>query len=97
LYDVFEFYALFWYTNDSSASSALFEGKPREDPGKNAFADQLKKLYRNISSLESKILNEDTDDNVEDSRIVLHGRGRDQSDEELEQQKWSKLISDHQR
>ncbi|KAF9232140.1 hypothetical protein BU15DRAFT_81571 [Melanogaster broomeanus] len=78
-------------TDNSSASSALFEGKPREDPGKNAFADQLKKLYRSISSLESKIINEDADDNVEDSRIVLHGRSREQSDEQLELQKWSKL------
>ncbi|KAF8841181.1 hypothetical protein BDN67DRAFT_928908 [Paxillus ammoniavirescens] len=84
-------------TDNSSASSALFEGKPREDPIKNAFADQLKKLYRSISTLESKILNEDTDDNAEDGRIVLHGRGREASDDELEQQKWSKLISDHKR
>ncbi|KAF9228014.1 hypothetical protein BS17DRAFT_747074 [Gyrodon lividus] len=84
-------------TDNSSASSALFEGKPREDPSKNAFADQLKKLYRSISTLESKILNEDTDDNAEDGRIVLHGRAREAGDEELEQQKWSKLISDHKR
>ncbi|KIJ69496.1 hypothetical protein HYDPIDRAFT_79483 [Hydnomerulius pinastri MD-312] len=84
-------------TDNSSASSALFEGKPREDPGNNAFAVQLKKLYRNISSLESKILSEDTDDNADEGRILLHGRGREVTDEELEQQKWVKLISDHKR
>ncbi|KAH7930887.1 hypothetical protein BV22DRAFT_1054224 [Leucogyrophana mollusca] len=82
-------------TDNSSASSALFEGKPWEDPSNNAFAVQLKKLYRNISTLESKILNEDTDDNADDGRVLLHGRGREISDEELEQQKWMKLISDH--
>lgn len=58
---------------------------------------QLKKLYRSISALESKILTEDTDDNPEDSRVLLHPRARDVSDEELEQQKWLKLISDHKR
>ena len=84
-------------TDNSSASSALFEGKPREETGNNAFAVQLKKLYRSISALESKILSEDTDDNPDESRVLLHVRARDISDEELEQQKWIKLISDHKR
>lgn len=84
-------------TDNSSASSALFEGKPREEPGNNAFAVQLKKLYRSISALESKILAEDTDDNPDDSRVLLHARARDVSDEDLQQQKWLKLISDHKR
>lgn len=84
-------------TDNSSASSALFDGKPREEPGNNAFAVQLKKLYRSISALESKIIAEDTDDNPEDSFVLLHARAREVSDEELEQQKWIKLISDHKR
>lgn len=84
-------------TDNSSASSALFDGKPREESGNNAFALQLKKLYRSISALESKILAEDTDDTPDDSRVLLHPRARDVSDEELEQQKWLKLISDHKR
>ncbi|KAH7889781.1 hypothetical protein F5I97DRAFT_588082 [Phlebopus sp. FC_14] len=84
-------------TDNSSASSALFEGKPREDPGNNAFALQLKKLYRSISTLESRILSEDNDDNPEEGRVLLHGRGREITDEELEQQRWTKLISDHKR
>lgn len=84
-------------TDNSSASSALFEGKPHEEPGNNAFAVQLKKLYRSISALEAKILSEDTDDNADDSRVLLHARARDISDDQLEQQKWLKLISDHKR
>jgi protein SMG6 len=84
-------------TDNSSASSALFDGKPREEPGNNAFAVQLKRLYRSISALESKILSEDTDDSPDDSRILLHARARDVSDEDLQQQKWLKLISDHKR
>lgn len=81
-------------TDNSSASSALFDSKPREDAGNNAFAVQLKKLYRNISALETRILNEDPDDLVDESRVVLQGRGREVSDEDLQQQKWTKLISE---
>ncbi|KAG1854303.1 hypothetical protein C8R48DRAFT_776684 [Suillus tomentosus] len=64
-------------TDNSSASSALFDSKPREDAGNNVFAVQLKKLYRNISALETRILNEDPDDLVDEGRVVLQGRGRE--------------------
>jgi hypothetical protein len=84
-------------TDNSSASSALFDSKPREDASNNAFAVQLKKLYRSISTLETKISNEDPDDVVDEGRVVLQGRGREVSDEDLQQQKWTKLISDHKR
>lgn len=85
-------------TDNSSASSALFEGRPpREDPGNNAFAIQLKKLYRTISTLESKILNEDSDENVDEGRVLLQGHGREVTEEELEQQKWLRVIADHKR
>lgn len=85
-------------TDNSSASSALFEGRPpREDPANNAFAIQLKKLYRTISTLESKILNEDSDENADEGRVLLQGRGREVTEEELEQQKWLRVISDHKR
>jgi len=86
-------------TDNSSASSALFDGArpPREDPSNNAFAIQLKKLYRSISTLESKILNEDSDDNADEGRVLLRGRGREVSEDELEQQKWQRVISDHKR
>ena len=84
-------------TDDSSASSALFDGKPREDPNNNAFAVQLKKLYRSISALETKILSEDADDHPDEGRVLLQSRGREVSDEDLQQQKWMKLIVDHKR
>jgi protein SMG6 len=84
-------------TDNSSTSSALFEGKPCKEPGSNVFAVQLKKLYRNISDLESKILAEDADDKPDDSCILLHARARNVSDEDLQQQKWLKLVSDHKR
>jgi hypothetical protein len=84
-------------TDNSSASSALFDGKPREDLNNNSFAGQLKKLYRSISALETKILNEDVDDYPDEGRVLLQSRGREVSDEDLQQQKWMKLIVDHKR
>ena len=52
-------------TDGSSASSTLFD-RPNEEPGNNAFAVQLKKLYRGISALETRILKEDADENAHD-------------------------------
>ncbi|EIW73927.1 hypothetical protein CONPUDRAFT_160557 [Coniophora puteana RWD-64-598 SS2] len=62
-------------TDNSSASSAVFDvhGKPKDDAGNNAFAVQLKKLYRNISALESKILNKDADDHADEGRTKWVG------------------------
>jgi hypothetical protein len=74
-------------TDNSSASSALFDRKPSEEPGNNAFAVQLKKLYRGISTLETRILNEDIDDGgPEEGRIMLKGRGKEVTDEDAEKQ-----------
>ncbi|KAG6333998.1 hypothetical protein ID866_5081 [Astraeus odoratus] len=85
-------------TDNSSASSALFDGKPpREEPANNAFSIQLKRLYRNITALEHKILNEDTDENPDEGRVVLQGRGREVTEEDLDQQKWARVISNHKR
>ncbi|EIW85261.1 hypothetical protein CONPUDRAFT_141912 [Coniophora puteana RWD-64-598 SS2] len=84
-------------TDNSSASSAVFDvhGKPKDDAGNNAFAVQLKKLYRNISALESKILNEDADDHADEGRVLLQSRSRGVSEDEAEQTKWVRIISDH--
>ena len=72
--------------------------RPTEEPGNNAFAVQLKKLYRGISALEAKILSEDADEGgIEDPRIVVYGREKEISDEDPEVQKWNKLIGDHKR
>jgi hypothetical protein len=53
-------------TDNSSASSALFDGKPR-----------------------------DVDDYPDEGRVLLQSQGREVSDEDLQQQKWMKLIVDH--
>lgn len=82
-------------TDNSSASSAA---KPNTDESSNNFAVQLKKLYRGIAALETKILNEDMDESgPEEGRIVLKERGKDLPDEDAQVQKWNKLIGDHKR
>ncbi|KAJ3500988.1 hypothetical protein NLJ89_g9546 [Agrocybe chaxingu] len=88
-------------TDGSSASSALFEGRPNqgqgtEDSGNNVFSIQLKKLYRAISNLETKIKQEDSMDEAEDgmnSRVML--KGKEVESDELERERWRKQISDH--
>lgn len=84
-------------TDGSSASSALFEGqrKSAEDPGNNVFAVQLKKLYRTITSLESKINQEDSDETDDTSRVML--KGKEQEDEETQIEKWKRRLEDHKR
>ena len=84
-------------TDNSSASSALFDHKPNTDDLSNyAFVLQLKKLYRGVASLETKILNEDIDEGgPKEGRTVLKERGKDLPDEDSEVQKWNKLIGDH--
>ncbi|KAF9050675.1 hypothetical protein BDZ89DRAFT_1057118 [Hymenopellis radicata] len=82
-------------TDGSSASSALFEGqrKSAEDPGNNVFAVQLKKLYRTITSLESKINQEDSDETDDTSRVML--KGKEQEDEDAQIEKWKQRLEDH--
>jgi protein SMG6 len=84
-------------TDDSSASSALFErqGKPNEESGNNIFAVQLKRLYRTITTLEDKIKQEDVDEGVEESRIML--KGKEVASDEFEKEKWKKHIENHKR
>ncbi|KAJ3788582.1 hypothetical protein GGU10DRAFT_384891 [Lentinula aff. detonsa] len=91
-------------TDDSSAASAIFDqSRPNarsEDSATHVFSDQLKRLYRNITSLESKIRDEDVDiedDNRFTNRILRKGKGQIQEDEEAERQKWTKRIEDHKR
>ncbi|KZP28162.1 hypothetical protein FIBSPDRAFT_1039813 [Athelia psychrophila] len=85
-------------TTESSAGSALFDRKPSEEPGNNMFAVQLKKLYRGISSLETRILTEDAEDaGVDEGRVLLKTREKEVVDEDAEKQKWRKQIDDHKR
>ena len=88
-------------TDGSSASSALFDGRPNqgqgtEDSGNSVFSVQLKKLYRKITNLEIKIKQEDSMDEVDDgmnTRVML--KGKEVENEDLEKEKWKKQIFDH--
>lgn len=72
----------------------MFETKPPRDT--NAFSSQLKKLYRNITTLETKILREDSDDGEDnrDSQVVMRG-GLDAAGNDAEKTRWMKIIDDH--
>jgi hypothetical protein len=52
----------------------LFDRKPSEEPGNNTLVVQLKKLYKGVSTLETRILNDDIDGGgPEEGRIMLKG------------------------
>ena len=101
-------------TDGSSASSALFDrhganGSRGDDGGNNVFSIQLKKLYRAITNLETKVKMEDVEDPDDASstiaalgagaaRITLKGKELDtpkSTEEELEREKWKNQIADH--
>jgi hypothetical protein len=101
-------------TDGSSASSALFDrhgasGSRGEDGGNNVFSIQLKKLYRAITNLETKVKMEDVEDPDDSSsavaalgagaaRITLKGKELEtpkSTEEELEREKWKNQIADH--
>ncbi|KAI0063876.1 hypothetical protein BV25DRAFT_1899085 [Artomyces pyxidatus] len=79
-------------TDDSSAPSSLFDRKPRDESKTNAFSAQLKKLYRDISTLEAKILQDPGEASVDNSRVLLQGGA---GSEEAENMRWRKTIADH--
>lgn len=89
-------------TDGSSASSKLFDGRPgaaTDDSGTTAYADQLKRLYRRITGLETTVKQEDADADLMDdampSRMVLQGREPVSVHDEVEQEKWRKQIGLH--
>lgn len=84
-------------TDGSSASSALFDQQPREHTGSNAFfAQQLKRLYRGISNLETRLLREDGKEVADEGRVTLKRPNEATSEpEEAEKDKWRKFVSDH--
>lgn len=91
-------------TDGSSASSAIFDqsrpNKNSEDGSTNVFANQLKKLYRNITNLENRIKDEDLEpeeDSRYNGRILRKGKELTEEDEEAEREKWKKRIDDHKR
>ena len=86
-------------TDGSSQSSALFDRPGRaatDDSTASAFSQQLKFIYRHITTLESKIQQDESEDQDEmDAPVVL--KGRELSREDLEKEKWLKKVEDHKR
>jgi protein SMG6 len=80
----------------SSANSPVFD-RPNKEHGNNAFAVQLKWLYRDISALETKILKEDAEESVNNTCIVIQGHRKEVTHEDTKIEKWNKLIGDHKR
>ena len=85
-------------TTDSSASSALFDtsSQAHEQSSSNAFSMQLKLLYREITSLENRIKQEDAQDDADDSlegRVLI--QGKEIENFELEKEKWKRRLADH--
>jgi hypothetical protein len=81
-------------TEGSSQPSSIFDTKqPRNVSKSNAFSDQLKKLYRDISHLESRLL-ADSGEPQDESRIVIKG-GPSAGADEAEKAKWKKAIEEH--
>jgi len=80
-------------TDGSSAPSSIFDHKPRDESKNNAFSNQLKKLYRDISHLETKLL-ADSGEPQDESRIVIKG-GPAAGADEVEIARWNKSIDEH--
>jgi hypothetical protein len=84
-------------TDGSSAPSSLFDHKHkhRDESKTNAFSNQLKKLYRDISHLETKLL-ADSGEPQDESRIVIKG-GPSAGADKMEKVRWKKAIEDYKR
>ena len=80
-------------TDGSSASSALFEGKPRSETTGTVLSAQLKRLYREISLLEAKVSREDGDESIDEPRVML--KGKEKKDEDTERDRWKRVLEDH--
>ncbi|KAJ3572504.1 hypothetical protein NP233_g3036 [Leucocoprinus birnbaumii] len=84
-------------TDGSSTSSALFDRPGRaatDDSTATAFSQQLKLIYRRITTLENKIQQDESEDQDEmDTRVML--KGRELSREDLEKEKWMKKVEEH--
>jgi hypothetical protein len=83
-------------TDGSSAPSLIFDrNKPRDESKMNAFLNQLKKLYRDVSHLETKLLT-DSSEPQDENRIVIKG-GPSTGANEAEKARSKNLIEDHKR
>jgi protein SMG6 len=88
----------FTLTSNSTGTSGTSSGNPNvpreESESGNAFVSQLKKLYREITSLEGKLVTEDPErDDDEEPRFTLQARTN--SIDTVSDDKYLKMISDH--
>lgn len=82
----------FTLTSASSSSSSAPFSKDKEDPNSPVVA-QLKKLYRQISHAERKLLDDKQDDaNEEPARVVVQSRDHPITEAP---DPWSRLIAEH--
>ncbi|KAI0055170.1 hypothetical protein BV25DRAFT_1932002 [Artomyces pyxidatus] len=79
-------------TEDSSARTPLLKHKSRDDSKINSFSAQLKKLYRDISTLEAKIVQEPGETSADNSLLLSKGWT---GSEESENGRWKKTMADH--
>lgn len=80
-------------TDGSSASSALFDGKPRSETTGTVLSAQLKRLYREISILEAKLSREDGDESLDEPRVLL--KGKEKKDDDTEKDRWKRVLEDN--
>jgi protein SMG6 len=82
----------FTLTSASSSSSSAPFSKEKEDPNSPVVA-QLKKLYRQISQAERKLLDDKQDDAIDEpARVVVQSREHPITEAP---DPWSRLISEH--
>jgi hypothetical protein len=71
----------------------LIATNPTTSP-RHAFSNQLKKLYRDISHLETKLLADSGEPQDDESHVVIKG-GPSAGANEVEKARWKNLIEDH--
>jgi hypothetical protein len=85
-------------TDGSSASSALFDrpSQATDDSASSALSKKLKRLYRVITDLETKVKQQEAAGDMEEgntSRVLLTGKEVVNTDADKE--KWQRRVADH--
>ena len=82
-------------TDGSSTPSLIFDHSPCNEPKTNAFSNELKKLYHDISHLETKFLAY-SEEPQQENCIVIKGGPSTEADD-AEKARWKNLIENHKR
>ena len=75
--------------------SALFVGKPRSETAGTLLSAQLKRLYREISLLESKLSRENGEESIDEYKVLL--KEKEKKDDDTERDRWKRVLNDHKR